>query len=54
MNVHAINTDSSIAVEDDGRGIPVGLHPEENVPTVEIVFTRGDHRPHLGLHPNPR
>jgi topoisomerase-4 subunit B len=38
--VVTINTDSSIAVEDDGRGIPVGMHPEENVPTVEIVFTR--------------
>src|SRR3954464_9584356 len=35
-----LNTDGSITVEDDGRGIPVGLHPEENVPTVEIVFTR--------------
>lgn len=35
-----LNADSSISVEDDGRGIPVGLHPEENVPTVEIVFTR--------------
>ncbi|MDB5932975.1 MAG: topoisomerase subunit [Massilia sp.] len=35
-----INVDGSITVEDDGRGIPVGLHPEENVPTVEIVFTR--------------
>ena len=35
-----INVDSSISVEDDGRGIPVGLHPEEKVPTVEIVFTR--------------
>ncbi|MBY0243706.1 MAG: type IIA DNA topoisomerase subunit B [Burkholderiaceae bacterium] len=34
------NADGSITVEDDGRGIPVGLHPEENVPTVEIVFTR--------------
>jgi topoisomerase-4 subunit B len=35
-----LNTDGSISVEDDGRGIPVGLHPEEKVPTVEIVFTR--------------
>ncbi|GGC72774.1 DNA topoisomerase IV subunit B [Undibacterium terreum] len=35
-----LNADSSITVEDDGRGIPVGLHPEEQVPTVEIVFTR--------------
>ncbi|KAB8064474.1 MULTISPECIES: DNA topoisomerase IV subunit B [Janthinobacterium] len=34
------NTDGSITVEDNGRGIPVGLHPEEGVPTVEIVFTR--------------
>jgi topoisomerase-4 subunit B len=35
-----LNADGSVTVEDDGRGIPVGLHPEENVPTVEIVFTR--------------
>lgn len=35
-----LNADGSITVEDDGRGIPVGLHPDEGVPTVEIVFTR--------------
>jgi topoisomerase IV subunit B len=32
--------DGSIGVADDGRGIPVGPHPEEKVPVVELVFTR--------------
>jgi topoisomerase-4 subunit B len=35
-----LHKDGSISVEDDGRGIPVGLHPEEKAPVVEIVFTR--------------
>ncbi|MDO5087915.1 MAG: ATP-binding protein, partial [Comamonadaceae bacterium] len=35
-----LHTDGSISVEDDGRGIPFGLHPEEKAPVVELVFTR--------------
>lgn len=35
-----LHKDQSISVADDGRGIPVGLHPEENAPVVELVFTR--------------
>ena len=27
-------------MEDDGRGIPFGMHPEEKAPVVELVFTR--------------
>lgn len=36
----SLNADGSISVEDNGRGIPIGLHPEEKAPVVELVFTR--------------
>jgi topoisomerase-4 subunit B len=35
-----LHTDGSVSVEDDGRGIPFGLHPQEKAPVIELVFTR--------------
>jgi topoisomerase-4 subunit B len=35
-----LHTDGSVSVEDDGRGIPFGMHPEEKAPVIELVFTR--------------
>ncbi|MBD3378252.1 DNA topoisomerase IV subunit B, partial [candidate division KSB1 bacterium] len=34
-----INSDSSVTVEDNGRGIPVDVHPEQNASALEIVMT---------------
>jgi len=35
-----LNKDGSIEVNDDGRGMPVDIHPEEKIPGVELILTR--------------
>ena len=35
-----LNGDGSCTVQDNGRGIPVGIHPKEGVSTLEVVFTK--------------
>ncbi len=59
-NIHVrIHNDGSLSVSDDGRGIPVEMHPEENRPTLEVVmttvgagakFSKGSYRVSAGLH----
>ncbi|MDR3898773.1 MAG: DNA topoisomerase IV subunit B [Duodenibacillus sp.] len=36
----SVEADGTISVEDNGRGIPTGIHPTEGIPTVELVFTQ--------------
>jgi topoisomerase-4 subunit B len=34
-----VHDDGSVTIEDNGRGIPVDIHPEEKVPAVQVIFT---------------
>ena len=35
-----LHADHSLEVIDDGRGMPVDIHPEEGIPGVELIFTK--------------
>ena len=58
INVH-IYVDGSLSVKDDGRGIPVDIHPQAKKPTLEVVLTtvgaggkfdKGAYKVSAGLH----
>lgn len=38
ISIHMF-ADGSVGIRDTGRGIPVGLHPEEQIPVVQAIFT---------------
>jgi len=34
-----LNNDGTATIKDNGRGIPIGIHPKAGIPAVEVVFT---------------
>jgi len=35
-----LHSDGALSVEDNGRGIPIDIHPKENAPAVEVILTK--------------